>query len=858
VPVLCTNCITTVNNTNTGTGEGGGEGGGGGRGGGGGGGGGGGPTISFPSYDFQTTLQGALVGVKLQIDQSAVIARDAFHATLKLANNAGSTVSNLSVSLTVYDASNNVANSLFGIPAPLLSGLNAVDGTGVLANGATGSGTWTIVPATNAAPLAPTQFSIGGSFSYMLNGEPVTVPLFPVPITVLPTPIFNVDYFLQHDVYSDDPFTPQIEPSIPFALGILVQNKGNGSAQDFSITSAQPKIIENSNDLLIAFTIIGSQVGTNQTVSPSLTLDFGAIGPQANAEGLWYVTSTLEGQFISFAASFQHTDDLGNTNTSLINQVRIHELNHVVRLTAPTDDGLPDFLVNDTTNVDAPPGIVYSSDGATYPVTSNTNGVTTGTPSPVNSNITLTVSVPAGWVYLEVVDPGGGVYPIASVQRSDGANLLVGPNVWQTPARIHMVPPKPNNLIHIFDYNSTGSYTITYGLPITPPDATTLNAVDVTATNATLNALVNPDGADTDVYFQWGQTTNYGNVTATTTLSDGLNSAQAVGLAAGGLQPATTNHFRVVAVNSAGTTLGSDLAFVTPALPPPVITQVANQSIVVGQIVVITNQAQVATPPAIFTLDSSAPAGATITPNGVFQWKPSCAQGSSTNLITIWATDSSTPPLSNSMSFLVVVSECVQVGVGSTIMQVGQTNGVALTLLSSVGLTNLSWTLVCPSNRFGNFSFTFTNAGIATCAVQVLDSAHTFFSLGTQPGQTLQSPSQLGSIGFTALPGHSGFVPLVAANILGTKEDGTFVGNIEGQAGTVVVIGAETLLTAWVGSNSTRMLTIYGNPGTNYQLTYSTNLLVPNWQPAFTVPMTNLFESVPVDQAAPQIFYRAQ
>ena len=44
----------------------------------------------------------------------------------------------------------------------------------------------------------------------------------------------------------------------------------------------------------------------------------------------------------------------GNTNTSLINQVNIHELNHVVRLTAPTDDGLADFLVNDTTNVDAP------------------------------------------------------------------------------------------------------------------------------------------------------------------------------------------------------------------------------------------------------------------------------------------------------------------------------------------------------------------------------------------------------------------------------------------------------------------------------------------------------------------------
>jgi hypothetical protein len=54
------------------------------------------------------------------------------------------------------------------------------------------------------------------------------------------------------------------------------------------------------------------------------------------------------------------------------------------------------------------------------------------------------------------------------------------------------------------------------------------------------------------------------------------------------------------------------------------------------------------------------------------------------------------------------------------------------------------------------------------------------------------------------------------------------------------------------------MITIYGNPGTNYQLTYSTNLMLPNWQPAFSVPMTNLIESVPVDQTKPQIYYRAQ
>ena len=198
-----------------------------------------------------------------------------------------------------------------------------------------------------------------------------------------PTPIFTVDYFLEHDVYGDDPFTLPIEPSIPFDLGILVKNVGYGSAYDFSITSAQPKIIGNSNDLVIAFALIGSEVGTNQSVSPSMTLDFGSLGPRSNGEGVWLMTSTLEGQFVGFNATFQHTDDFGNTNTSLISSVNTHELNHAVRLTVPADDGLADFLVNDTTNVDALPGIVYSSDGSTYPVTSITSGVTAGVPSAV-------------------------------------------------------------------------------------------------------------------------------------------------------------------------------------------------------------------------------------------------------------------------------------------------------------------------------------------------------------------------------------------------------------------------------------------------------------------------------------------
>jgi len=498
---------------------------------------------------------------------------------------------------------------------------------------------------------------------------------------------------------------------------------------------------------------------------------------------------------------------------------------------------------------------VYSSDGTTYPVTAYTNNTATvGMPSGTVTNITVTVPATAGWGYFEIVDPGNDAYPIASVTRSDGVKLLVGPNVWQTPARVHMIPAKPNNLIHIFDYNSTGSYTVTYGRPVLAPMVTTLNALSITPTNATLNAQINPNGADTDVYFQWGSTTNYGNITATTSLTGSLNLAQAVAAAVGGLRPDNTYHFQAVAANSAGTVYGADLTFVTSQLPPPVITQVSNQVTAVGQAIVISNHVVVATAPALYSLDPSDPEGATVSTNGVFKWTPTCLEGSSTNLITLWVTDSSAPPQSNFMTFAVVVGQCVQLELGSTAVQVGTTGGVPVTLLSTVGLTNLTWYVSDPANRFTNWVFASSNASIASAT-----SSQTFFSLTTAGGQTLASPSLLGTIHFLALPGPSAFLTVVATNILGTQTGGSLVGNIASEAGRVVVIApAQPLLEPMLGSNSVRTLILYDNPGTNYQLMVTTNLLTPTWQMAAGGMVTNLIEYFPVPSNAPSLFYRAQ
>jgi hypothetical protein len=126
----------------------------------------------------------------------------------------------------------------------------------------------------------------------------------------------------------------------------MVQNKGQGTAKDFHITSAQPKIVDNEKGLLINFKIIATEV-TGQNLQPTLTADIGDIPPGTNAIARWLMTSTLEGLFIDYSATFGHVDDFGNPKTSLIDDVSIHEMIHLVQASGALDDGKPDFLVND-------------------------------------------------------------------------------------------------------------------------------------------------------------------------------------------------------------------------------------------------------------------------------------------------------------------------------------------------------------------------------------------------------------------------------------------------------------------------------------------------------------------------------
>lgn len=98
------------------------------------------------------------------------------------------------------------------------------------------------------------------------------------------------------------------------------------------------------------------------------------------------------------------------------------------------------------------------------------------------------------------------------------------------------------------------------------PSATTGTVDAIKSTSAMLTGSVNPNGADTTYYFEYGTSPNYGETTSPTDAGAGTNPVS-VTFALAGLSPGVNYHYRLVATNSSGTDYGEDVTFQTSAAP---------------------------------------------------------------------------------------------------------------------------------------------------------------------------------------------------------------------------------------------------------------------------------------------------
>src|SRR5207244_4029878 len=100
-----------------------------------------------------------------------------------------------------------------------------------------------------------------------------------------------------------------------------------------------------------------------------------------------------------------------------------------------------------------------------------------------------------------------------------------------------------SHVVHVVTMSATG------------PAAVITNSASLIASfSATLNGSGDPHGLTTTVYLQYGTTTNYGLTTAIQSKTG--NTYQNVTANISGLTASTTYHFRIVAINSAGTRYG--------------------------------------------------------------------------------------------------------------------------------------------------------------------------------------------------------------------------------------------------------------------------------------------------------------
>ena len=153
-----------------------------------------------------------------------------------------------------------------------------------------------------------------------------------------------------------------------------------------------------------------------------------------------------------------------------------------------------------------------------------------------------------------------------------------GTTTGHTPGQAQLNGLDPITTYH-YRIDATDIYGTTVGPDqtfTTPPNhpLVTQWSSDVHSDSAALHATINPGGADTTYYFEYGTSTSYGTTTPIpdgdvgSSITDQAVSAQLTGLSTG-----TTYHYHVVAQNSADTTAGPDFTFRTfdyvPTLTDP-------------------------------------------------------------------------------------------------------------------------------------------------------------------------------------------------------------------------------------------------------------------------------------------------
>lgn len=423
---------------------------------------------------YENKGTGSCASVKLEIDQKLVMTRQAFRGTLTINNSLDDDLTDIELNVLVKDLLNKEATRHeFQINFESIEGFEGgVEGPWRLGPRATGTATILFIPTKYAAPDSLTTWSFGGTIYFTdADGVVQVRELMPVSLQVKPSPELDLTYFMQRDIYGDNPLTKDvIEPIVPAEFTVLIHNKGKGDATNIRMFTNQPKIIENEKGLLVDFNIISSQLnGGDLTLALDSTIatQFGDIPAGQSSYATWGLTSSLLGHFNSYDVKVNHVTSYGNPDLSLINKATIHELIHSVNIPNGEEKPLRGWAVNDglTTSSSEYPDRLYKSDGTYEPIEAFVGQTVVRWIEGFKFRITIHAAhekkeATSLWAYTNMTDPtmgNGGLIAARMMDPATGSWADVDlANFWQTqytmidgtdPLRddkLHMVVPLAN------------------------------------------------------------------------------------------------------------------------------------------------------------------------------------------------------------------------------------------------------------------------------------------------------------------------------------------------------------------------------------------------------------------------------
>jgi hypothetical protein len=182
----------------------------------------------------------------------------------------------------------------------------------------------------------------------------------------------------------------------------------------------------------------------------------------------------------------------------------------------------------------------------------------------------IPVDAPAATFEIVAWDNSSGLYSTWAQASAAWQQGLIAAG-HSAPFTVTSIGGGTNPPVNLNNNQGSSNGMTSFNLSRFGPIVTTLWSLQVKATSAQIWGSVNPMGRPTSAWFEWGTTTNYGNLTSVHDMGSG-NSDLSFGAGLGSLTPGTTYYFRVTATNGSGQAYGDGLSFTTQTLPTLTVT----------------------------------------------------------------------------------------------------------------------------------------------------------------------------------------------------------------------------------------------------------------------------------------------